>query len=146
MFTLQSAHSFEIDTAQDAGGTSATYVPLAAGISSFDPQWNEELDQTMYLDGDGFASSDVTGAQLVIAFEGHRNYDDAAQNFIAGLQTGLGENRKTNFRWTEPDGGIFEGWVTVANIVGASGAANEKSTFSFEIHFNGKPTYTPATP
>ncbi|MCM3090200.1 MULTISPECIES: phage tail tube protein [unclassified Cytobacillus] len=146
MFTLQSAHSFEIDTAQSADETAATFALLAKGISSFDPQWNEEIDQTMYLDGDGFASSDVTGAQLVIAFEGHRAYGDPAQDFIASLQTETGEGRKTNFRWTEPDGGSFSGKVTVANIVGASGAANEKSTFSFEIHFNGKPTYTaPAT-
>jgi hypothetical protein len=143
-FTLQSAHMFEIDTAQSADETAATYERLAAGLNSFDPQWNEEIDQTPYLDGDGFGSSDVTAAQLVIAFEGHRKYGDAAQDFIASLQSELGEGRKTNFRWTDPAGDIFEGPVTVANIVGASGAANEKSTFSFEIHFNGKPTYTAA--
>lgn len=143
-FTLQSAHRFEIETSQTADEMTQVWARVAAGINTFDPQWNEEIDQTPYLDGDGFGSSDVTAAQLVIAFEGHRKYGDAAQDFIAGLQAELGEGRKTKFRWTDPDGAIFEGPCTVANIVGASGAANEKSTFSFEIHFNGKPTYTPA--
>ncbi|MBU8768703.1 phage tail tube protein [Cytobacillus oceanisediminis] len=144
-FELNSAHKFEIDTAQDISGTASTYERVAAGINTFDPQWNEEIDQTPYFDGDGFGSSDVTSAQLVIAFEGHRKYGDAAQDFIAGLQIEMGEARKTNFRWTEPDGGSFEGWATIANIVAGSGAANEKSTFSFEVHFNGKPTYAPPT-
>ncbi|MFD5849703.1 phage tail tube protein [Cytobacillus pseudoceanisediminis] len=143
-FELNSAHKFEIDTAQDQTGTGATYERVAAGINSFDPQWNEEIDQTPYLDGEGFGSSDVTSAQLVITFEGHRKYGDPAQDFVAGLQIETGEARKTNFRWTDPSGDMFEGWVTVANIVGASGAANEKSTFSFEVHFNGKPTFTEA--
>lgn len=143
-FTLQSKHTFEIDTSQAADGTTATWARVAAGISSFDPSWNEEIDQTQYLDGDGYGSSDVTGAQLVISFEGHRKFGDEAQDFIASLQSDLGEGRKTNFRWTDPSGDSYEGWVTVANIVGASGAANEKSTFSFEVHFNGKPEYTPA--
>lgn len=143
-FTLQSAHQFEINTTPGSEPTMGTFERLAAGINTFDPQWNEEIDQTPYLDGDGFGSSDVTAAQLVIAFEGHRKYGDAAQDFIASLQAELGEGRKTDFRWIDPAGDMFEGPVTIANIVGASGAANEKSTFSFEVHFNGKPTYTPA--
>lgn len=145
-FTLNSAHTFEIETTQTTDEMTQVWACVAAGINTFDPQWNEEIDQTPYLDGDGFGSSDVTAAQLVIAFEGHRKYGDEAQDFIAGLQTELGEGRKTLFRWTDPEGDSYEGPCTVANIVGASGAANEKSTFSFEIHFNGKPTYTPAAP
>lgn len=141
-FALNSENKFEIDT--DPTTATETFALLAAGLSTFDPQWNEELDQTQYLDGDGFASSDVTGAQLVISFEGHRKFGDAAQDFIAGLQPLLGEDRKTNFRWTQPNGDQFSGNVTIANIVGAGGDANAKTAFSFEVHFNGKPEYTAA--
>lgn len=141
-FALNSENKFEIDTTPSEA--TETFARLAAGLSTFDPQWNEELDQTQYLDGDGFASSDVTGAQLVISYEGHRNFGDPAQDFIAGLQPLLGEDRKTNFRWTDANGDQFSGNVTVANIVSGGGDANAKNTFSFEIHFNGKPTYTPA--
>lgn len=144
-FALNSENKFEIDVTP---GSAETYEILAAGLSTFDPQWNEELDQTQYMDGDGFASSDVTGAQLVISFEGHRKFGDAAQDFIASLQPALGEDRKTNFKWTDANGDEFSGNVTVANIVGGGGDANAKNTFSFEIHFNGKPTFTaaPVTP
>ncbi|UQX56136.1 capsid protein [Cytobacillus pseudoceanisediminis] len=93
-FELNSAHKFEIDTAQDISATASTYERVAAGINTFDPQWNEEIDQTPYFDGDGFGSSDVTSAQLVIAFEGHRKYGDAAQDFIAGLQIEMGKHEK----------------------------------------------------
>lgn len=141
-FALNSENKFEIDTTPL--GQQETYVRVAGGLNNFDPQWNEELDQTQYLDGDGYGSSDVTGAQLVISFEGHRNYGDAAQDYIASLQPLLGESRKTNFRWTQPNGDQFAGNVTVANIVGAGGDANAKTAFSFEVHFNGKPVFTPA--
>jgi len=56
----------------------------------------------------------------------------------------LGPNRRADFRWTEPDGGGFGGECTVANISGPSGDAGAKGEISFEIHFNGKPEYTPA--
>lgn len=143
-FVLQSAHRFFIDTEPDSPipTEDEAYARVGAGLTSFDPQWNEEIDQTPYLDGDGYGSSDVTSAQLVIAFEGHRKYGDEAQDFIASLQSKLGEQRKTNFYWVDPAGDKYSGQVTIANIVGASGSANEKSSFSFEVHFNGKPTYS----
>ncbi|HWI50266.1 MAG TPA: Ig-like domain-containing protein [Rummeliibacillus sp.] len=144
-FSLQSEHKFYINTVPGVTAPETNFARVAGGISSFEPEWNEEIDQTNYLDGDGYSSSDVTGAQLVLTFEGHRKYGDAAQDFIASLQPLLGEERKTEFRWIDANGDTFEGNVTVANIVGASGDANEKSGFSFEIHFNGKPQYTPSS-
>ncbi|AZS49220.1 hypothetical protein BpsS140_00027 [Bacillus phage vB_BpsS-140] len=144
-FSLQSEHKFFIDTTPDA---SPTWSRLGAGISSFDPSWNEETDQTSYLTDEGYSTTDVVGAQLIITFEGHRQYGDVAQDFISSLQMDLGEGRKTEFRWVEPSGETFTGPVTIANIVGGSGDANAKSAFSFEVHFNGKPSYseTPPTP
>lgn len=143
-FSLQSENQFWINTTPGVFAPDG-YVKLAAGITSFDPQWNEEIDQTQYLDGDGYGSSDVTGAQLVIAFEGHRKYGDAAQDFVAGLQSVVGEGRKTEFKWIDADGDQYTGKITVANIVASSGAANEKSAFSFEAHYNGKPVFTPSS-
>lgn len=138
-FVLQSAHRFDIDVEQANDIAEAEWARLGAGLSNFDPEWNEEIDQTAYLDGDGFNSSDITGAQLVITFEGHRKIGDEAQDFIVGLQLQLGEGRKTNFRWTAPGGKVYTGWVTVAAIKNGGGDANAKSDFSFEIHFNGAP-------
>lgn len=141
MFELMSKHKFEINTTP--GETPGDYALIAAGITNVEPSNNEELSQDVYLDGDGYGETDVIGAQLVLTFTGHRKYGDPAQDFIFGKLLELGPNRRTEFRWTEPDGGVFEGECTIANIAGPSGDAGAKGEISFEIHFNGKPNYTP---
>ena len=141
MFELMNKHKFEINTTP--GETTGDYALIAAGITNVEPSNNEELSQDMYLDGDGYGETDVIGAQLVLTFTGHRKYGDPAQDFIFGKLLELGPNRRTEFRWTEPDGGVFEGECTIANITGPSGDAGAKGEISFEIHFNGKPDYTP---
>lgn len=138
---LQSKHLFEIDTTPSA---TATYARVGAGLNNFEPSNNEEVAQDVYLDGDGFATSTVTGAQLIITFSGHRKIGDAAQDFIFSKLLELGSGRETNFRWTLPNGDKFEGPCTIANIEGPSGDANAKGEISFEIHFNGKPEFTEA--
>lgn len=135
-FNLMHEHQFEIET------ESETFAPLAAGITSAEPANNEEMAQDRYFDGNGFSETDVIGAQLVITFSGHRLYGDEAQDFIFGKALDIGDARRTNFRWTEPDGGSFEGDCTIANISGPSGDAGAKGEVSFEIHFNGNPEYT----
>lgn len=140
-FLLQSEHIFEIDI--DETGTTPDLQPIAKGISSVEPSNNEELDQTHYYDGNGFATTDVLGAQLTLAFSGHRFYGDPAQDFIFGKAMSVGNDRKTTFSWTLPDGGNFEGEATIASIEGPGGESNAKGEISFEIHFNGLPTYTP---
>ncbi|MDC7224197.1 MAG: hypothetical protein PQJ60_10685 [Spirochaetales bacterium] len=79
---------------------------------------------------------------MIISVSGHRDYDDDAQNYVAGVSSEFGDSRETNVRWTDPAGNIKEGSCTLANIVDGGGDAGAKSTFSYEIHLNGKPTYT----
>ncbi len=137
-FVLQSAHKFELDI----GGETEDFAEVGAGISDFDIDLNEELDQTHYMDGDGHGNTDVTGLQMVVSFEGHRKFGDEAQDFIFGLVMKKGEDRKTSMKYTQPDGREYEGECTVANISGPSGGANEKGSISFELHFNGMPSIT----
>lgn len=141
---LQSQHLFKINTTPNIA-EAGTMARLAAGLNNFAVSGNEELDQTHYLDGDGFGSTDIMGAQLVITFSGHRKFGDPAQDFVFSLLMELGENRKTDFEWTLPSGEKFAGPCTIANIEGPGGDANNKGDISFEIHFNGKPEYTPGT-
>jgi hypothetical protein len=145
MFELMNAHTFSINTTP--GTDPGTLAPIAKGITNVEPANNEELSQDKYMDGNGFGETDVIGAQTTLAFTGHRDYEDAAQKFIFSKVLELGTGRRTNFEWTEPDGGKFTGDCTIANISGPSGAAGSKGEISFEIHFNGKPEYTapPAT-
>jgi hypothetical protein len=139
-FHLMSAHKFEIQTASTP---TPVWAEIAAGITNVELSNNEELSQDKYLDSDGYGETDVIGAQVVLTFSGHRKHGDAAQDYIFDKILELGSSRRTSFRWTEPDGGKFEGACTIANISGPSGDAGAKGEISFEIHFNGKPTYTP---
>ncbi|WP_054634818.1 phage tail tube protein [Thalassobacillus sp. C254] len=139
---VQSKHRFEINTTP--GESEATYVRLAKGFNSFDPNTNEDVDQDHYLDGEGFATSTVLGAQLTLSFSGHRYFGDEAQDWIYSKAMSVGNDRETTFRWTLPSGEVFEGPITLAEITGPSGDANAKGEISVDIHFNGKPEYTAA--
>jgi len=143
MFNLMYEHKFSLGTGVDDTTGDPTMSQLASGINNVEPGNNEELAQNSYLDGAGFAETDVIGAQLILAFTGHRRYGNAAQDYIFANMLNLGEDRRTPFEWTEPSGGMFAGNCTIANISGPSGDAGAKGEVSFEMHFNGKPTYTP---
>lgn len=140
-FPLNYQTLLEVDTAPEA---TPEYARVAAGVSSFDPANNDSLDQTGYLDGEGYQSTDVVAAQYVLAMSGHRVYGDAAQDFIFSKQFELGCARKTNARQTAPDGSQKTGEITLANLDDGGGEANAKQEIAFEFHFNGKPTITPA--
>jgi hypothetical protein len=141
---LQSKHMFFINTTPEAGAGMETWTRLAAGFNSFEPSMNEEVDQTPYLDGDGFLTSTVTGGQLTLTFSGHRKFGDAAQDWIFSKMVAVGNERETQFRWELPSGDQFEGAVTIAGISGPSGAANAKGEIEVQVHFNAEPTFTPA--
>ena len=142
-YLLNSGNIFEIDVTPEA---TATYEMLKSGIMSVDISNNDEVSQDFYLDGEGYAQTSVTGGQVTLSFSGDRDYTDLAQNYIYNNSLSLGCDRVTNFRWTNPNGDTLEGSVTIANIEYPSGDVNAKGEIGFEIHFNGKPTFTPATP
>lgn len=140
-FQLMSSHKFEINTNPSG---SATYAQLASGIKNVSPSNNEKTQEDMYLDGGGFGTTDVTQAQLALNFTGDRDYSDPAQNFIIGTLLSIGPGRRTDFRWTLPDGSIYYGNCTISNITGPTGDAGAKGEIKFDIHFNGKPTLVAA--
>lgn len=139
-FLLNHGYGFSITE----GLTGLTPLVIAAGITSVDPDANEEVSEDYYYDGGGAATVDVTGLQLSYSFEGHRDYDDAAQNYIYTLRTSTGPQRKTNFTVTEPDGTVITGAATIHEIKAPGGDANAKGEIEFTITFDGLPTVTPA--
>src|SRR5690625_2772325 len=123
-FEIMNEHQFNINTTPDE--ETETMSRLAAGIMSAEPAFNDEIAQDKYLDGGGFSETDVIGMQVTIAFSGHRNYEDEAQNYIFDKAFGIGKTRRTNFEWTQPDGSVLSGDCTIANIEGPGGEAGAK--------------------
>ena len=139
-------HGYEFSITEGVLG--ATPLILAAGITSVDPDANEEVSEDYYFDGGGAATVDVTGLQLSYSFEGHRDYNDEAQNYIMSLRNQTGPARKTNFVVTEPNGDKYKGVATISEIKAPGGDANAKGEIEFTITFDGLPTFTaaPVTP
>ena len=133
-------HLYMINIAPE--GDPKNWALIGEGITNPSPEPNEVIDQTAYVSGRGMASSDVTGGQLVFKFDGHRVIGDPAQDYIASLLLSYGDNRKTDFKWIAPNGQVIEGPVTIVNIVPGGGDANSKDKFSFEVHYDGMPTFT----
>lgn len=146
-FALNFQDLWEIDITPNEA--TATWARLGAGISGADPSNNENVAQDTYLDGDGYGSSQVIGAQRTIAFTGHRVVGNLAQDWIAAIASELGDARTTSLRVTEADGSQWGAihrsggqGVTVANIDIGGGDPGAKKDIGFEIHVNGKPTAT----
>ena len=132
----------ELDT--NYGGTE-NWVPVQAGINNITVANNDSLDQKTYMDGEGFGTTDVIGMQLTLSLTGDRIIGDSAQDFVFDNQYELGCGRKTQCRVTDSEGNYKVGGCTLANITPPGGDAASKGTFSFEIHFNGKPELFTAT-
>lgn len=142
-FGLNNRFRFYINTTPLS---TATLSRIAKGITSFVPSYNDVLDQSAYIDGNGFGSTDKTGAQWIGTASGHRVYGDASQDFVAGLKLKMGDDCKTNFVGYDQLGNKLEvSSVTVCNIVDGGGEAQGKTEFTYELHGNGKPTLTPGS-
>ena len=141
MFPLNFMDLYEIDLTPL--GASRTWARLGEGLTSGVIANNDVIDQTAYLNGSGYGSSDVTGGHVTIAFSGHRVVGDTAQDYITGIRNEFGDGRKTNFRYRDARGEGISGACTIANIEVGGGDANAKKDISFEIHLNGKPTEVP---
>jgi len=142
-FELNHYDLFEIDITPE--GSSRTWKRLGKGISGFTPNLNENKDQTAYLDGNGWGSSEVIGKQLTFDATGHRVVGDDAQDYIASKYMALGDDLKTNFRAYDSRGVCKSGACTINNIVIGGGDAQGKKEFSFSIDINGQPTMTSAS-
>jgi len=137
-FEMNFNYLFQIDTTPE--GATRTWARLARGISSITPNNNENKDQTAYLDGNGWASSDVIGKQRTYDVVGHRVVGDIAQDYIASKELALGDDCKTNFQAFDSRGRKISGSVTINSVVIGGGDAQGKVDFACSLDLNGEPT------
>jgi len=136
-FEMNFCYLFQIDTTPE--GATRTWARLARGISSITPNNNENKDQTAYLDGNGWASSDVIGKQRTYDVVGHRVVGDPAQDYIASKELALGDDCKTNFQAFDSRGRKISGSVTINAVVIGGGDAQGKVDFACSLDLNGEP-------
>ena len=121
-----------------------TYAELCAGIEGMEFNENEQNQQFFFLCGEGFASNIVTGAAPELVITGRRIVGDTAQDYIAGLQMKLGEERNSSVRITS-GGKVITCDCSIGAITSFGGQALDVNAFGCTIRLCGKPTVTDAT-
>lgn len=121
-----------------------TYAELCAGIEGMEFNENEQNQQFFFLCGEGFASNIVTGAAPELVITGRRIVGDTAQDYIAGLQMKLGDERNSSVRITS-GGKVITCACSIGAITSFGGQALDVNAFGCTIRFCGKPTVTTAT-
>lgn len=118
-----------------------TYAKLCKGIEGMTFAENEQNQQFFFLCGEGFANNETTGAAPELQVTGRRIVGDTAQDFIAGLQFKLGEERKSSVKIISGGQQIVCD-CTIGAITSFGGEAVNVNAFGCTIRFNGKPTVT----
>lgn len=120
-----------------------TYSLLCKGIKEMTPSMNEVVVTEQYICGEGHAHNEVTGMAPQIQITGDRVEGDTAQDYIAGLQWALGEDRVTSVKITT-GGKVITCAAVVTDIVTFGGQSTNLKPFNCIIRLNGKPTITDA--
>lgn len=121
-----------------------TYAELCAGIEGMEFNENEQNQQFFFLCGEGFASNIVTGAAPELVITGRRIVGDTAQDYIAGLQMKLGDERNSSVRITS-GGKVITCDCSIGAITSFGGQALDVNAFGCTIRFCGEPTVANAT-
>ena len=121
-----------------------TYAELCAGIEGMEFNENEQNQQFFFLCGEGFADNVVTGAAPELVITGRRIVGNTAQDYIAGLQMELGEERNSSVRITS-GGKVITCACSIGAITSFGGQALDVNAFGCTIRLCGKPTVTDAT-
>ena len=132
-------NQIEIGTAESSG--TWTYAKLCKGIESMEFSENEQNQQYFFLCGEGYAHNEVTGSAPELVISGRRIVGDTAQDYIAGLQFGLGSSRNSSVKIIAEGKQIICD-CTIGAITSFGGSTLDVNAFGCTIRFNGKPTVT----
>ena len=135
-----------INTDPAEGVGKEVWAELSAGIDNMAEALNETVQQYHFWVDSGFGRSRVTALAPVITLSGRRVVGDTAQDYIFAAKWQLGGSRETQAKLTDPEGNMIEFDCTFANLQEISGATEEDSAITIEIHMDGAPVYTAATP
>ena len=117
-----------------------------ADCETFDVSFDNGIEEWTPFESEGWKRALMTAKGLTITVTAKRNIGDAGNDFIAGLTFANGRDAEAPFQWTFPNGDtlvIADAVISVTNNSG--GDATNVAPLEFEVHSNGKPTYTAAS-
>lgn len=120
--------------------TAEQYLWIAKGIKESAPENEEEDDDVAYFDGDGTKETFIISKSRGRSFEGHRDYSDAAQNFVVSKEDEVGDDLVVWYKEITADGKTQkEGLARLSEIEVGDGEASELETIKFKIAWTRKP-------
>lgn len=135
----------------DTPPTEDKYLWIAKGIKESAPENDAEDDDIAYFDGDGTKEKIITSKSRGRSFEGHRDYDDKAQNFVAEKEDAVADDLIVWYKEVVPTGKYYkEGPARLSEIEIGDGEASEHETIKFQVNWSRTPekhdiTSAPAT-
>ena len=133
----------------DTPPTDDKYMWIAKGVKETSPENDEEDDDVAYFDGDGTKEKVITSKSRGRSFEGHREYGDKAQDFIADKEDALADDLVVWYKELVPTGKYYkEGLGRLSGIEIGEGEASDLETIKFQINWSRTPEkhdITPAT-
>lgn len=131
----------------DTPPTATEYLWLAKGLKTSSPENDEETDDSAYFDGDGTKEEMVISKRRGRTFEGHRDYSDKAQNFVAEKEDEVGDDLVVWYKEVSSDGKTQkEGLARLSEIEIGDGEASELETIKFKVVWTRKPKKSEVVP
>ena len=124
----------------DTPPTEDKYLWIAKGIKESAPENDAEDDDIAYFDGDGTKEKIITSKSRGRSFEGHRDYDDKAQNFVAEKEDAVADDLIIWYKEVVPTGKYYkEGPARLSEIEIGDGEASELETIKFQVNWSRTP-------
>ena len=134
-------NQFQIDT----GSASAAKMTSIADCETFSISFDNGIEEWTPFDTEGWVRKLMTAKAITITVTAKRNVGDAGNDAVAAMAWKNGRDAEKDFQWTFPNGDkvVFKNAVFSVTNLGA-GDSTAVAPLEFEIHSNGKPTYTAA--
>ena len=124
----------------DTPPTDDKYMWIAKGVKETSPENDEEDDEIAYFDGDGTKEKMITSKSRGRSFEGHREYGDKAQDFIADKEDALTDDLVVWYKEVVPTGKYYkEGLGRLSGIEIGEGEAHELESIKFQVNWSRTP-------
>lgn len=124
----------------DTPPTEDKYLWIAKGIKESAPENDAEDDDIAYFDGDGTKEKIITSKSRGRSFEGHRDYDDKAQNFVAEKEDAVADDLIIWYKEVVPTGKYYkEGPARLSKIEIGDGEASELESIKFQVNWSRTP-------
>jgi predicted secreted protein len=133
---------FQVNT---AGRTTPGTFVTVADMESFELAFDNGVEEWTPMDTEGWIRRLMTSKSIKVTLKGKRNYEDAGNDYVAGLAQVNGNAANSILKIVFPNTDSLEIPCVINVTACAGGDSTNVGALEFEALSDGKPTYTPHT-